>query len=81
MGTAVSCSFTQVTRACVVKATKKFRNSKIHGQHAHAWQPKHAVARFDVAHILQKRHRTTFRGISTGDLPRVVHDAEAINWF
>jgi hypothetical protein len=85
--TGVSCSFALSIRACVVKATKKFRNSKIHGQHAsaHAWQPKHAVlaaaARFDVVHILQKRHRPPFRGISTGDLSRGVHDAEAINWF
>jgi hypothetical protein len=38
-----------------------------------------AVARFDVVHVLQKRHQPSFRGISTGDLPRVVHDAEAIN--
>ena len=81
----LSLVFAQFNRACAVKATESRRRHfeiQKYGHHAaHALQPMHAgaVARFDVVHVLQKRHQPSFRGISTGDLPRVVLDAEAIN--
>jgi hypothetical protein len=60
----------------------KFRNSKVHGHASRfALQPKHAVGRFDVVQILQKRHQPSFRCISTGDFYCVVYDEVEIAWF
>ena len=63
-----SCGFAQSNRACAVKPNEeisKFKN--IWPRSSACVKPKHAVARLDVVHVLQKRHQRSFRGISTGD--------------
>ena len=62
------CGFAQSNRACAVKPNEeisKFKN--IWPRSSASVKPKHAVARLDVVHVLQKRHQRSFRGISTGD--------------
>ena len=57
-----------VEPACAVKPNEeisKFKN--IWPRSSACVKPKHAVARLDVVHVLQKRHQRSFRGISTGD--------------
>ena len=70
----------QISRAYAVKPTDRFRIFKhtwpgilvCDDNFAPALQPKHAVERFDVVHILQKRHKPSFSCINTGDFFRVV---------